>query len=526
MGGFLRSIVVTGVVAVTASVSLAAQSGDSAGALNPRRLPRVGAIDPRFQSFNIEMVEVTGGRFWKPYASISKADTPSGNQPSGMDASLYEYRPPIDLSNARLRKLAAALGPAYLRVSGTWANTTWFQDTDAPPPAAPPAGFKGILTRQQWKGIVDFSNAVGAPIVTSFAVSDGTRDANGAWTSDQAGKLIAFTRSSGGTIAAAEFMNEPTIPEIGGAPKGYDAAAYARDVTTFRKFLKRASPSTLLLGPGSVAEGSAMMPSSMRLLKSEDLLAATGPIFDAFSYHSYGGVSGRCGRPGMPGSVAAENALSADWLGRSGEIEKYYSAIRDRYEPGKPIWLTETAEAACGGDRWAATFLDVFRYLNQLGLLARRGVQVHMHNTLAASDYGLLDEKTYEPRPDYWAALLWHKLMGATVLDAGAAPEPNLHIYAHCLPGRPGGVSILAINADSHSTHQLSLTAAAQRYTLAAPELESTQVTLNGVELKLQSNDDLPALSGIPVKAGSVELPPATVTFLAVPIADNPACRE
>jgi len=26
-----------------------------------------------------------------------------------------------------------------------------------------------------------------------------------------------------------------------------------------------------------------------------------------------------------------------------------------------------------------------------------------MHNTLAASDYGLLDEKTLMPRPNYWA---------------------------------------------------------------------------------------------------------------------------
>ena len=78
----------------------------------PATMPRVGTIDERFQSYNIEMVEVTGGRFWKPYASTSAPEKPSANQPSGMDPSLYEYRPPIDLSNTRLRKLAAALGPA------------------------------------------------------------------------------------------------------------------------------------------------------------------------------------------------------------------------------------------------------------------------------------------------------------------------------------------------------------------------------------------------------------------------------
>ena len=71
---------------------------------------------------------------------------------------------------------------------------------------------------------------------------------------------------------------------------------------------------------------------------------------------------------------------------------------------------TETADAACGGNPWAATFLDTFRYLDQLGRLAKQGVQVVAHNTLAASDYGLLDEHTFAPRPNYWGALLWRRL--------------------------------------------------------------------------------------------------------------------
>ena len=112
-------------------------------------MPKVGTINERYQSYNIEMVEVTGGRFWKPYASTAAApEKPTGNQPAGMDPSLYEYRPPIDLSNPRLRKLAAALGPAYVRVSGTWANTTYFQNSDAPPLTTPPTGFKAVLTRR------------------------------------------------------------------------------------------------------------------------------------------------------------------------------------------------------------------------------------------------------------------------------------------------------------------------------------------------------------------------------------------
>ena len=115
-----------------------------------------------------------------------------------------------------------------MRVSGTWANSTFFADQDNPPPA-PPAGFNGVLTRQQWRGVVDFSQAVDARIVTSFAVSPGVRDAAGVWKPDQAERLLAYTSSIGGRIAAAEFMNEPNLAEMGGAPAGYDVAAYARD---------------------------------------------------------------------------------------------------------------------------------------------------------------------------------------------------------------------------------------------------------------------------------------------------------
>ena len=35
----------------------------------PARMARIGTVDERFQSYNVEMVEVTGGAFWKPYGS-------------------------------------------------------------------------------------------------------------------------------------------------------------------------------------------------------------------------------------------------------------------------------------------------------------------------------------------------------------------------------------------------------------------------------------------------------------------------
>ena len=258
------------------------------------------------------------------------------------------------------------------------------------------------------------------------------------------------------------------------------------------------------------------------MLRSEDLLKATGPVYDVFDYHLYPAVSERCASMSQGRGTTAAAALSDEWLARPDEISAFYGSLRDRYEPGKPIWITETADAACGGNPWASTFLDTFRYLDEHGRLAQQGVRVVAHNTLAASDYGLLDEKTLAPRPNYWAALLWHNLMGTTVLKA---PSGSAHVYAHCLRNVPGGVAVLAINNDRTAAKTLTVSVAADRYTLTAPHLEDTRVDLNGKELKLGTGDSIPQLAGVPTPAGRVTLPPASITFLSIREAHNASCQ-
>lgn len=504
---------------------LAAATLSSHAQQNPSTMPKVATVDPRFQSYNIEMVEVIGGRFWKPYSSTKSTlpDTKSA-APGGIDPGLFEQRTPIDLSNPRLRKLAAALGPAYVRVSGTWANTLYFQNSDAPAPASPPQGFGGVLTRPQWKGVVDFSKAVNAELVTSFSASAGTRDASGTWTPVEAKKILDYTHSIGGSIAAAEFINEPTFPSAAGVPKDYDGAAYGRDFAVFQPFFRKAAPKALLLGPGSVGEGIDFVPT--KLLPSKELLAGLGPNpVDVFSYHFYGAVSERCASAMPKIGTTPAAALTDDWLTRTDRVEEFYAGLRNTYAPGKPMWLTETGQTACGGDRWAATYIDTFRYLDQLGTLARRNVKVVIHNTLAASDYGLIDEKTLIPRPNYWAALLWHNTMGTTVLDAGTSPSPSVHLYAQCMKSQPGGVTLLAINLSQTETLSLAVPEKSTRYTLTAPALSSNTVQLNGQELSLSANGDVPTPTGVATAKGTVPLPPVSITFLTLSGANNPACK-
>src|SRR5712675_2030582 len=104
--------------------------------ITPATMARIGTVDERFQSYNVEMVEVTGGRFWKPY----------GSNTSDVYSDLYAHRATIDLTNVRLRRLAAPLAPAYVRVS------PWFQcDSESPAMAR-----RGQFLASSWGADCDF----------------------------------------------------------------------------------------------------------------------------------------------------------------------------------------------------------------------------------------------------------------------------------------------------------------------------------------------------------------------------------
>lgn len=482
--------------------------------LAPQAMKAVGTVSERYLSYNVEMVEVTGGRFWRPYKDGKR---------EGDDR--YEYRPPFDLAHPRLVKLAAALGPAYVRFSGTWANATYFDPSNSTGGKAP-QGFDTVLTGEQWRGAVNFAKAVDARIVTSFATSPGTRDGKGVWQSMQADRFMAFNKDLGVEVAAAEFANEPETVELTQAPKGYTPADYHRDFGRFHDWLRKASPSTLILAPGAAELGEPTQflrrwASGYTVFDREDLIAPGRHRPDAVSFHFYGGGSQRCGEIPVIG-YAKKDALGESWLGLIDKAIAKTAALRDKVAPGAPLWLTETGETACGGNPWAATFTDVFRFTDQVARSARQGVQVYMHNTLAASDYGLVDETTHAPRPNYWAAWLWRNFMGNKVLDAGKGTT-GLHVYAHCLRDKPGGVALLAINLDERSGRSLQLPAAAELFTLRQGRTPA-ETSLNGSPLTLGPDDSFPALRGTPVNAGRLQLPPASVNYLTFPAAGNASC--
>jgi hypothetical protein len=81
------------------------------------------------------------------------------------------------------------------------------------------------------------------------------------------------------------------------------------------------------------------------------------------------------------------------------------------------------------------------------------------------------------------------------------------------------------INTDRRISQELAIPVQSDRYTLTAKDLQSSDILLNGSELSVGADGDLPRLAGAPTQAGKVVFAPTSITFLAMPDAKNSSCR-
>jgi hypothetical protein len=254
--------------------------------------------------------------------------------------------------------------------------------------------------------------------------------------------------------------------------------------------------------------------SALKMVTTEELLGDQKVKMDVFSYHYYNGVSERGAAMGGHWPEAA--CLTEQYLSVAANCARQYTARRDRYVPGGQMWVTESGDAGCGGNTWAPTYLDVPRTLNELGEFATVTDGIIFHNTLASSAYGFLEHGTFEPRPNYFAVLLWNRLMGDVVYASGEQTREGAHVYAHSRKDGKDGYVYLVINNSRTDTTDVELQGEAEAYVLGGEgKLRSRVMTLNGKPLTLGENDELPELCGEKV-SGKVTLAPGACAFFVI----------
>ncbi len=493
--------------------------------LKTDNLKEIRKIDKRLVSYNIEMTEITGGTFWKSYTPGQIAGTEEfklSGELSDFTAmkDLMQYYPPINLYDEKLRSMAKELGTAWIRVSGSWATKTYY-DFENETDGKAPEGYASVLTKEQWIGVLDFVKSVDGKLLISVSNCAGDHPNGAPIDLTQTKKIFNLSHEYGVEIDAAEFMNEPNMLEFSGAPKGYTPSDFARDQDIFNAWVRENYPNCLIVGPCTTGDPSITLSSNkglgagignlMNSCTTDDLMNGTKEKLDVFSYHYYNGVSERLA-PVMPSAHWSDNeAITDEYLSVAPDNAEKHTAIRDKYVPGGQMWVTESGDAGGGGNTWASTYLDVFRTLNELGSFATITDGVIFHNTLASSDYGFLKHGTFEPRPNYFAVLLWNKLMGEVVYDGKGLNAENLHIYCHSRKDDKDGCVYLIINNSTENSLSAEISKEADIYTLSADSLRSSAIKLNGKELNNIDN-----IVPEHKTSGTIALAPATCTFVVL----------
>jgi len=225
-------------------------------------------------------------------------------------------------------------------------------------------------------------------------------------------------------------------------------------------------------------------------------------------------------------------------------LTAYQSVIARSPQKGLRLWMTETGAAWGGGiDTVGPSFADGFWFLDQLGSLAVHSL-IAQHRHALVGSWGpcfIGPAPEYNPRPDFFTAVLWKRLIGEGVLRATKlqtqAKNENLRVYAHCHKSR--GVVLVVVNlGDELYTlglkfdHGGALPLQAEQYWLSAPgnNISSTTAMLNGHELKISTNTSggwqMPDLHPLMVDVNnhSLSVPPLGYGFFVVDVDTVRAC--
>ncbi|PPS09403.1 hypothetical protein GOBAR_AA11232 [Gossypium barbadense] len=216
------------------------------------------------------------------------------------------------------------------------------------------------------------------------------------------------------------------------------------------------------------------------------------------------------------------NQLSEAGMGESIEAEQYgkdivvFKNLVKELHPDPKTQLKVLGPSGYYDEKWFNSFLEVS------GHEVVDGVTHHIYNLGPGDDPNMITKiqdptylnqvaQTYKGILINWewlqpiitrssavcfvsSALLWHRLMGSTVLAVTQESNPNLHVYAHCGKKKPR-ISVILINLSKDSSFNVTLS----NYEHQSRNLRSTDGAKPNLEFRGSQNREeyhLAALAG------------------------------
>ncbi|KAB2011190.1 hypothetical protein ES319_D09G003800v1 [Gossypium barbadense] len=290
---------------------------------------------------------------------------------------------------------------------------------------------QGCLLVERWDELNNFFNQTGVKVTFGLNALLGRNESQsekglwvGDWNSQNARDFMKYTISRGYKVDSYEFGNQ-----LSGAGMGtmVEAEQYGKDVIALKNIVKELHPDP----------------------KTQPKVLGPSGFYDEKWFNSFLEVSGQ--------EVVDRVAHHIYNLGPGDDLN-WITKIQDpSYLNQSGAWVSKSGGVLQGGAKDVSpTFADGFWYFDQLGMASTYNHKVFCRQTLIGGNYALLDTTTFIPNPDYYGALLWHRLMGSIVLAVTQESNPNLRVYAHCAKKKPG-ISIIFINLSNDSIFDVTL---------------------------------------------------------------------
>ncbi|KAM4125499.1 hypothetical protein ACB094_01G314400 [Castanea mollissima] len=458
----------------------------------------------------------------------------------------------LDLGNNILLNAIKAFSPLKLRLGGTLQDKVIYDTPDDQQPCVPFAnkssemfGFtQGCLPMNRWDELNTLFKKAGAKIIFGLNAlygrsiqSDGS--AVGAWNYTNAESLIRYTVGKNYTIHGWELGNE-----LSGNGVGTRVAAdqYALDTVALQLIVqniyKEVEPKPIIIAPGGFFDANWF----------KEFLDKTSKSLDVVTHHIY-----NLG-PGVDQHLV-EKILDPSYLDGEGNTFRSLHNIVRSSSTSAVAWVGEAGGAYNSGHNLVTNaFVFSFWYLDQLGMASSYDTKTYCRQTFIGGNYGLLNTTTFEPNPDYYSALLWHRLMGNNVLSTSFSGTKKIRAYAHCAK-HSKGFTLLLINLDNSTTIQVKVAFNRtsrlrhkhkvhrkhirlsqgyksendrEEYHLTAKEgnLHSQTMLLNGKILTVNSSGDIPPLEPLYANSSNpISVAPFSIVFAHIPNVVPPACR-
>lgn len=461
----------------------------------------------------------------------------------------------LDLNNIVFLNAIKAFSPLKIRLGGTLQDKVIYQTEDHLQPCIQFAknkselfGFtEGCLPLSRWDELNSFFNKSGALIVFGLNALNGRsiqsdNSAVGAWSSTNAASLIRYTVKKGYSIYGWELGNE-----LSGNGVGVRVAAdqYASDTIVLHDLIqdiyKGVDVKPRIIGPGGFYEPNWF----------KQYIDKAGGSLNVVTHHIY-----NLG-PGVDEHLIGK-ILDPSYLDGEADTFRGLKNILRSSASSAVAWVGESGGAYNSGHNHVTNaFVFSFWYLDQLGMSSTFDTKTYCRQTLIGGNYGLLNTTTFVPNPDYYSALLWHQLMGRSVLSTNFSGTKKIRAYAHCAK-LSQGITLLMINLDGNNTVEAKVDfngtllhqhkhghhrhrskvikmprenedhGTREEYHLTAMDgnIQSQTMLLNGKALTLDSSGAIPPLEPITVSSSEpVRVAPFSIVFVHMPYVTLPACK-